>query len=82
MAPGDGIEGTSDDVEESRDPGDRSGGESVVSRAFCATLAGVRVLALEITGLMVSARVLDRRKRDSPSGFDSRCEFDLLLSLA
>ena len=72
---GDGIiDGACDDTDEICDVGERRGGESVVPR-FCATLSGVSVLAFEMTGRIVSARVLGRRSRESLRALALCCKF-------
>lgn len=79
LTEGGAIDGDWDDADEMRDVGESKGGERVVSQ-FCATVAGVSVAALEITGRMVSARVLGRRSRGSMRVLVVCCEFGCLGS--
>ncbi len=61
-----------DDVDETRDVGDSNGGESIFSR-FVTTSKGFSVLAWDVTGRMVSAKVLDLRSCGSVSVL-ARCD--------
>ena len=58
LTEGTAIDGDWDDALEGREFGESKGGESVES-GFWVTVAAVSVLAFELTGRMVSERVLD-----------------------